>query len=468
MQMPRGTLVLDVGSTNTKLVLFDSAGRPLGERRVESRHVAGPPYRSLDPEPALALLAQSLPDFDAMAPVDVIVPCAHGSALALLDETGGLALPVMDYFAEPPGPIAQEYREIAPPFSEVFCPANPMALTLGLQLFWQESAFPDEFARVRTILPWGQYFAWRMTGKAVSGNTELGAQTQLIDVASGGFSSLAREHGWDRLFAPPARPYDTIGTLKPELCRARLAGRLEVKAGIHDSNANYLRYLAAGLGDFTLLSTGTWIIVFDTRSDIARLDPRRDTATNTDLFSRPVACSRFMGGLEIAAIEAGAPAGSGTPEALSSLIRQGTFALPSFSDSGGPMPGTGGRGRIAGPPPQSAAERAALGALYSALMVDQSLAAVDSRSDIIIDGPFGQNALFAAALAALRAPQRLLRSDLRDGTAAGAALLGRISGEADMPRLRIDLTPVEPLGDTDLFAYRRAWLALAMSGRALT
>ena len=253
------------------------------------------------------------------------------------------------------------------------------------------------------------------------------------------------------------------GTLKPEFCRAPLAGRLEIKAGIHDSNANYLRYLAAGLGDFTLLSTGTWIIIFDTRSDIRRLDPRRDTATNTDLFSRPVACSRFMGGQEIAAIEAGAPAGSGTAEALSELIRRGTFALPSFSDSGGPMPGTGGQGRIVGPPPQSAAERAALGALYCALMVDQSLAAVGSQSDIIIDGPFGQNALFAAALATLRAPQRLLRSDLRDGTAAGAALLARISGEADMPKLSIDLTPVEPFGAAGLLAYRRDWLAQAKS-----
>jgi sugar (pentulose or hexulose) kinase len=455
---PRGTLVLDVGSTNTKLVLFDAAGRPLGERRVESRHIAGPPYRSLDPEPPLALLAESLPEFDAIAPVDVIVPCAHGSALALLDQSGQLALPVMDYFSEPPAAISTRYRDIAPPFSEVFCPANPMALTLGLQLFWQETIFPEEFARVGTILPWGQYFAWRMTGRAVSGNTELGAQTQLIDVASGGFSSVARRRGWDRLFAPPARAYETIGTLKPEWCRAPLAGRLEVKAGIHDSNANYLRYLAAGLGDFTLLSTGTWIIIFDTRSDIGRLDPKHDTATNTDVFSRPVACSRFMGGLEIAAIETGATAGAGTADALSALIRRGTFALPSFSDSGGPMPGTGGQGRIVGAPPETAAERSALGALYCALMVDQSLHAVDSRSDIIIDGPFGQNALFAAALATLRTPQRLLRSDLRDGTAAGAALLARISGEADMPRLSIGLTPVEPLDDAGLLAYRSEWL----------
>ena len=315
---------------------------------------------------------------------------------------------------------------------------------------------------MRTILPWGQYFAWRMSGRAVSGNTELGAQTQLVDVANNRFSSLARARGWDKLFAPPARPYDTLGALKPEFVSTPLAGRLEVKAGIHDSNANYLRYLAAGLGDFTLLSTGTWIIIFDTKSGLAGLDPSRDTATNTDLFSRPVACSRFMGGQEIAAIEAGAPTGSGTAEALSPLIRRGTFALPSFSDSGGPMPGSGGRGQDRRP--AAANRRRAFGARRALLRArwSTSRSTRSARcSDIIVDGPFGENALFAAALAALRAPQRLLRSDLRDGTAAGAALLASISGEADMPRLSLDLTPVAPLAEPRLLAYREAWLAQA-------
>ena len=40
-----------------------------------------------------------------------------------------------------------------------------------------------------------------------------------------------------------------------------------------------------------------------------------------------------------------------------------------------------------------------------------------------------------------------------------AALLARISGETDMPRLSIDLTPVEPLDEASLLAYRRDWLA---------
>lgn len=465
MAAPRGTLVFDIGSTNTKLVLFDGDGTVLAERRAESPHRPGPPYRSLDPEPALALFAATLPEFDRIRPVDAIVPAAHGSALALLDADGTLALPVMDYLAEPPAGIVVAYRRIAPPFGEVACPLNPMALTLGLQLFWQETAWPEAFAKVRTVLPWTQYFAFRLTGRAVAGYTELGAQTQLVEVASGGYSSLARSRGWDRLFAPPAPPFETVGTLSPAFGRAPLSGRAEVKAGIHDSNANYLRYLAAGLGDFTLLSTGTWIIVFDTKSDFRRLDASRDTATNTDAFGRPVACSRFMGGAEIAAIEAGAEAGSGSAADVAALVARGSFALPSFTDSGGPMPGTGGRGRFVGPPAATAAERVALAALYCALMTDRSLDAVGSASDIVIDGPFGENGLFCAALAALRPAQRVLRSDLRDGTAAGAALLGRMASADDLPRLRLALAPVSPLAVDGLNEYRNGWLALAADNR---
>jgi sugar (pentulose or hexulose) kinase len=49
---PRGTLVIDIGSANTRLVLFDGDGKSICEHRAESRHVPGLPYQSLDPEPA--------------------------------------------------------------------------------------------------------------------------------------------------------------------------------------------------------------------------------------------------------------------------------------------------------------------------------------------------------------------------------------------------------------------------------
>ena len=367
----------------------------------------------------------------------------------------------MDYEAEPPPEIREAYAEVAPAFEEVFAPTNPMALTLGLQLFWQEAVLPEAFARVATILPWGQYFALRLGGRAVSEVTALGAQTHLWDVRAQHFSSLARGRGWDRRFAPLARAWEEIGTLEPRFRGGGFRGRGRVLAGIHDSNANYLRYLAAGLTPFTLLSSGTWIIGFDTEAEIAGLDPRRDTATNSDIFGRPVACCRFMGGRELEILSEGAPADAATPAVVRDLVARGSYALPSFTDSGGPLPGHGGRGRIEGPAPRSPAERAALAGLYCALMTSESLDVLGARSRILVDGPFAENAVFLGLLAALRPAQSVLAARAGEGTAAGAALLAAIGSDGRLPGIAIDLTEVRRLEIPGLAAYRDAWRRLS-------
>ena len=94
-------------------------------------------------------------------------PRAHGAALACLADDGTLALPVMDYNSEPPPEIIAAYHKVQPPFEEVFCSLLPMALTHGLQLFWQQQAFAQDFARIKTVVTWIQYVAFlpeRKTG----------------------------------------------------------------------------------------------------------------------------------------------------------------------------------------------------------------------------------------------------------------------------------------------------------------
>ncbi len=98
----RGIAVVDVGKTNSKIVLFDGTGKPLSERKFLSRNVSGPPYLHLDPAPLAAFCAKHLPELDTILPIDAIVPSAHGGAIACLTAKGSLALPVMDYMAEPP------------------------------------------------------------------------------------------------------------------------------------------------------------------------------------------------------------------------------------------------------------------------------------------------------------------------------------------------------------------------------
>ena len=140
----------------------------------------------------------------------------------------------------------------------------------------------------------------RLTGRphplrrAVTEITSMSCQTHLVDVAHGGLSSLVRRQGWTEFFPGMAKAWEVIGTLKPEFRGGAFRGEGRVLAGIHDSSANYVRYLAGGLGQFTLLSTGTWSISFDTSTTVDQLHEDYDTATNTDIFGRNVATSRFF------------------------------------------------------------------------------------------------------------------------------------------------------------------------------
>ena len=113
------------------------------------------------------------------------------------------------------------------------------------------------------------------------------------------------------------------------------------------------------------------------------------------------------------------------------------------------------------PAPQGPAERAALAALYCALMTAESLDAVGSRSRVLVDGPFAENAAFLGLLAALRPAQSLLASRAGEGTAAGAALLALMTPDGGLPEIAIDLTEVQPLEVSGLAAYRDAWRRLS-------
>lgn len=460
---PRGIAVVDVGATNSKVALFDTAMTVVAERKAASVHRPGPPYASIDPAPLAAFLAETLPALDRLLPLDTIVPAAHGAALALIAEDGGLAMPVMDYMAVPPDDVIAEYRKIEPPFSETFGPLLPMALTHGLQLYWQETRFPEEFARVATVMPWIQYVSYLLSGVTAVEISSISCQSQLVDVKARTYSSLAHSRGWDRFFPPMAMAWDVLGPLKPEYRGADFRGRGAVLAGVHDSSANYLRYLAAGQGSFTLLSTGTWIIGFDTDADLDRLDRNRDTVSNTDVLGRVVASCRFFGGKEFEIIAAGAPAEAARLDSVRRLMARGTMPLASFTDSGGPMPGTGGKGRIIGPAVENAEARSSIAALYCALMCDQSLDAIGSKARIIIDGPFAENPVFLSILAALRPSQQVLASDLRDGTTAGAAMLALMEGNGRLPQIALTLRPVAPARLEGLEQYRQDWLGRSLA-----
>jgi len=417
----------------------------------------GQPYPHADVESIWTFCLSTLREANEAHEIRDIIPTTHGATGALVDDVS-LVLPVMDYEFTGVEEIEPAYQPIRPPFSESFSPPLPAGLNLARQIAWARTRRPEAFARARHYLPYPQYWAWRLCGIAACEVTSLGSHTDLWAPLEGRLSSAAVELGLQRLL-PQIRPaYDRLGPLKPEIAAATgLPHDVTVLCGVHDSNASLLPHLASRGAPFTIVSTGTWVILMAVGVPLEGLDPADDTLANVDVDGRPIACARFMGGREYAEIVQGRLLNPDLAS-LERIIASNAMALPCFSGQGGPFGTRKGeiRGQIA------PADLPALATLYLALMTDLCLTRLDaSMGDLIVEGSLAANPAYCGLLAAFRPGQTVRVAIDAAGTARGAALLAR--WPHSLPHAPA-LTIIEPRPLPRLGAYRAAWTA-AVLGR---
>ncbi len=455
------TIIVDIGKTLSKVSLWSADGR-LRDRKVRPNapiEVDG--IRRLD-LPGITAFVEECLSSHAGLPVEAIIPVSHGAAVVALDGDR-LALPPLDYEHALPDDVLADYRQQRGDFAETGSPALPDGLNFGAQLHWLERRHPEIMARA-TLMPLAQYWAWQLTGVAVSEVSSLGCHSDLWSPSAASFSALAVRRGWDRRFAPLAHASAVVGTLKADIAaRTVLPETVQVHAGLHDSNAALMAargFPAIAGHEATLLSTGTWFIAMRlpaTPVDCTTLPEARDCLVNVDPDGRPVPSARFMGGREIERIiedaahqidiKADQPA---LLAAVPRLLKQGIMLLPTLAPGCGPFPD--GEARWIGTPADWTEKRAAAG-LYAALVADASLDLIGAGDRLLIEGRFAQADIFVRALATLRAGTEVYTADAETDVAFGALRLRypALQATGDLKRV----TPLE--GSLD--AYRAQWRA---------
>lgn len=417
---PHHIAVIDIGKTNAKVVLIDSGtASQIAVQCTPNSIVDDAPYPHADVARLWSFICASLKQFHADHRVDGISITTHGATGALLSETR-LVLPVLDYESDAPHASDEAYARVRPDFTETLSPRLPVGLNWGAQLFWQSRAFPEEFAQVRAIVPYPQYWAWRLTGELASEATSLGCHTDLWAPDKGDFSSMVDDLGWRDLF-PPLRPAaSVIGTLLPSVAAATgLPIETPVTCGIHDSNASLVPHLGKSETPFTIVSTGTWTILMTVGGATAALDPARDSLANVDAYGRPVPTARFMGGREFDALvpEIVDPTGAD----IAHVVDTGVQVLPSFAPGVGPFGDQKGRWTVS-PDALTPGQRTAAASLYLALMARSCLDLCGLGRTITLEGPLARNRVFGAALARLTGVPVYSSGDAT-GTSMGASLL---------------------------------------------
>ncbi|CCA90844.1 FGGY-family carbohydrate kinase [Novosphingobium sp. PP1Y] len=465
-------IVVDIGKTLSKVTLWTREGRMLDRQVRPNAPCEDAGLRRLDAAGIAAWLKATLATFSAH-PVEAIIPVAHGAGFVALGSEGAL-FPPLDYEQPIPQEVMADYRRERDSFALTGSPALPDGLNLGAQVYWMSRLYPQEMAGA-TLVPWSQYWAWFLTGKAVSEVTSLGCHTDLWCPSDARFSPMAERMGWAQRFAPVVKASQVVGPLRADLAiETGLAAGIQVHAGLHDSNAALLAargFPQIARQEATILSTGTWFIAMRLAAEtvsIASLSEARDTLVNVDAYGWPVPSARFMGGREIeTVIQLDTrrvdikPDQSKLMEAVPALLERGTVMMPTLTPGFGPFPQ--GKACWLNAPVEWAgtwyARRAAI-CLYAALVADTSLDLIGSKSRLLIEGRFAEAEVFVRALAALRPDTEVFVANAHNDVSFGALRLIN-------PLLKpaAGLRRVEPL-EGDLQAYRAKWRAAVARGEA--
>jgi len=447
--------ILDVGKTNVKLTAATRTGELLETVSLANAPAPAPPYLHIDAPRIDAWMLEALAGLARRHRVGAFVATGHGSAAGLVDDAG-LVMPMIDYEADLPDAVTAAYVAVAGSLPRLGSPLMAGAAHMARQLMWLEAEWPEAVARARFYLGGPQYWAYRLSGQGASERTYLAAQSHFWDFETGRFSPIIAARGWQRLIPPLQPAWRAVGRIWPELsARHGLPADIDVLCGIHDSSANFYRFQQAGLSDFTLISTGTWIVGMSDEAPPEAAFAEGTVTRNLDVYGNPLSGILAMGGREYALIAGAAPDRPVGAGEVTAIVAAGTMALPSFVDQDGVFAGSAGRGRIEGSPPATPDARRALALLYVALLTDVCLDRLGAQGTIVLDGSFTRDPLYAALVQTLRPGAKVRFNTDAYGAASGAALLA--DHERRTAPAPIDLTPPSALDIPGLAAYRDRW-----------
>lgn len=476
-------VVLDVGKTNKKLSAYSREFQVLAEERIT---IEPGDLNGLEVEDTGALLKwfrSALKKLAAGLDVRAIAITTHGATLALLDDKGRLAHPVISYSAAKGAEIQEEFYAAFGDrayLHRLTCTPDVGFANMAKVLYYMKTRLPDAWARGRHLLFYPAYLGYELTGAMGVEPTYVGNHCYLWDFAEKTWSPVARQLGADKLCPGKfSSPWDCLGAVTPDLAKeCGLPADCKVTLGIHDSNANFLPYLAQGYADFLLNSTGTWCVLMRKATSID-LSPDEIAAKvffNLDALGRPVRTCIFPAGMEYDSFRSFTELKdqSDTETARRVVAERDLFIVPGVLPDASAFPGAtprviNGSGvctvedlRKSGGAPFTALGQA----YYAALNLSLALATrkmldwCDLRkgTTVFIEGGFAKNRVYCELLAGLCPDQTFALTNIKEGTSFGAALTGwmlaeGLSLEQIGREFEIETTPIPRRDFGEVTAY---------------
>ena len=409
-------IVLDIGKTNVKLTFVDSSNnKTIKFFTTKQKNIYRHGIKILNSNSIFEWALKKITYIGRKHNLDKFVCTAHGTSIALIsyDDKELLACTDYEYKFDK---LFNSYKKIAPKFNESFSPFLENGLNIGQQIYYLYKKKHQLIKETKYILNYPQYIVWKLTSSFSSEISYVGCHTHLWDFKRNKLSSFVKKIKLEKKFPKIRKAWDTIGQRKIG------ESNLKIINGIHDSNASYLYFKNSDIKNFTLVSTGTWYIIFNQKTPLKNLNPSLDMLANIDVFGKPVPTMRFMGGREYDHLM-GVFRISNKTRAIKNFSFHDYLIYPSYASGGGFSINKINIGFYEG---LNKGQIYYLICLYISFVINFCLNQMKSSNTIILDGPITKNITIMKILSSLRKKQIVLKNKREIGTTLGATNLFNI------------------------------------------
>ena len=310
MKPQNAYLVLDIGKTNKKILVYDTSLKLLQSKSIEIGVVKSKDIELEDVDTLLKWLAKEVSAISNLYRIKTISVSGHGGAFALLNKNDELCFPVMSYTSKMEDAFLEDFTaEYGSPEKLLQETGTPDFgfVNVGKGLHFLKTFHPEEYSQAKTFLFYTQYFSFLLTGKASLEYTYLGNHSYMWDFQKKSYSEFTEQVGVRHCLPEKIqKPWEVLGPLTHAWKDAwGINYDVSVTVGIHDSNGALLPYLLKGMENSALFSTGSVCVGMIPAIPylLSPEDIRANTFYNIDVWGRPLRTSIFTGGLEYSAYD---------------------------------------------------------------------------------------------------------------------------------------------------------------------
>ncbi|MBL7827070.1 MAG: carbohydrate kinase, partial [Saprospiraceae bacterium] len=281
-------LILDVGKTNKKCLVFDETYKLVFEEITvlpESADEDGYPCEDIHLLSAWAKQSVEKLKNDRRFQIQAVNIAAYGASFVCLGANLEPLTPLYNYLKPfPEGLKKQFYDTYGTETQLALETASPTlgSLNSGLQLYRIKHKMPEVYRQIKYALHLPQFLAFLLHGMCFSEMTSIGCHTMLWDFGKKDYHQWVYSEGIDQKMPP---------------LTSATAG---FPTGLHDSSSALAPYLAGFSAPFVLISTGTWCISLNpfNNTPLTPEELLNDCLCYLTPDGRPVKAARYFGGYE--------------------------------------------------------------------------------------------------------------------------------------------------------------------------